>query len=292
MSPALMIRLFLAAAIWVTSPVIAAEEGMSAANQMEFDVVRQDHLLDLSKVNQASVDLRDKYLAALQKRKETLAAAGNSKGVTTVEGAINDFSGGQYTEGIDPGGDSPDPEVAALGKVYLKEHQKLIASVKDRTIAVWKKYRQDLMDFGARLTKDGKTADASAVAVEVRKAEQNLLALQKAVPSDLPESQGGWDGVWEVVYGNHLNRRLKITQISPTELYIEAQSGWASGAKYVATYDAAKAHFIATHVEESGDQREESYILQSGRILMRHFHGKYPFEKPEFPAVAQKVKAE
>ncbi|MDB6079910.1 MAG: hypothetical protein JWO82_3657 [Akkermansiaceae bacterium] len=263
---------------------------LSPANQMEFELIDQFNRTELAKVNQASEDLRVQYLSELEKLKAALEAANKTRGAALVTEAIDAFRGGPYKEGADPTGTSADPEVAALGKVYLKEHQKLLASVKDRTIAVWKKHRQDLAEFGAKLLKEDKAADAKLVTQEISATDHTIADIQKAAPNGIPESQGGWDGEWDVVYAHGYNRRLKITQVSPTVLSIQALAGWAEHAKYTATYDAAKGYFIAEHVEESGDQREESYLLQSGRILMRHFHDKYPFEKPEAPAVATRSK--
>ncbi|MCW1925514.1 hypothetical protein OKA05_23350 [Luteolibacter arcticus] len=162
--------------LWFTSiglPVHHAGAGeLSPAAQLEHDLISGTRDDNLKKIRQPVVDLDTKYKAALEKRRVEAQDAGKLDLVEQIDGAIKSFA-----DGTPPAGESTDPELAKLGKVYIEQRAKLEASSKPALVEAWTFHRRKLEALVTRLTKEGKIEDAKAVRDEAASIDDTIAKL-------------------------------------------------------------------------------------------------------------------
>ena len=162
------------ACLLVQGGIVFAQADLPPAVQMEHDLIDGTHQENLKKARQPLADLGAKYTTALEKRKAAVQAEGKLESVLLVQGAIDSFAAGNL-----PGGESADPELAKLGKVYLEQHAKLEDSLRPALAEAWNLHRRKLDSFVTRLTKDGKIEEAKAVREEIAGVDSTIEGLAK-----------------------------------------------------------------------------------------------------------------
>lgn len=153
-----------------------AEEELSSVAKFEHDLISGTHQEILQKIHQPITDLDTKYQAALEKRRADAQAAGKLDQVVEIDAAIKSFA-----NGIPPNGESADPELAKLGKVYVEQRTKLESSFKPALVDAWNLHRRKLDGLVTRLTKEGKIEDAKLVRAEATRIDDTIAELSGKV---------------------------------------------------------------------------------------------------------------
>ena len=266
-------------------PCSADPGNLSHAGRMEYDLTEEAHREALAKVREPLAKLDEKYLAALEKRKAAAQAAGELDAVIVADEALKSFAAGKTPEE-----NAKDAEVAKITKVYLAEHKRISATLNAGTLAAWKKYRAAMEALVGSLTKEGKIEDAKIVREEIPAIDRSIAELGVVVSPDAAK----WNGEWDVKYVNNATRRLRIRMEDAKTLKIEAIGGdWEPKASFTAKFDETKGCFYAPQVAPEGTPlRSETYVLESKRILIRHWlpHEGATYEKPSVRGTAQPSK--
>lgn len=271
---------------FLPTSAFADSEGLPAEVRQEYDTICRSFDELLNEVNLPIAKLGTSYKAALEKHKLAAQASGNLQNVIASATALKSFD-----EGETPAGKSGDPEIDKLGNVYLAERAKLDEVLRGRQLAVWNKHRKDVDTLVKRLTKDAKIEAAKIVNYELEHTDSSieLLKKQSAKSEEKPIGQS-WVGEWKVDFDNDTTRIMRITNQDLNNLNIEAVSGfYATGEKYSAKWDQERVCFISTR-GTGESERSESYTLQKNQILIKHWWGKYTYEKPEVKGTARKTK--
>lgn len=153
-------------------PALAEISDLPAADGLEYDVIVRTHEDALAVVNQPLTKLGDNYRAAIVKRRAAAQAAGELKHVIEADNALKSFSAETL-----PTGNSTDPEIARLGKLYLAERAKILTALKAPRAIAWKKHRAEVEAFVIRLTKEDKIEEAKIVSEQIGVIDQTIAAL-------------------------------------------------------------------------------------------------------------------
>ena len=278
--------IYIAVAGLIPMFAITDSNDLSPTVRRDYDIVSQTFKESLNETNRPISKLGENYKAAVEKRKSSAQNAGDLQGVINATAALKSFE-----EGKPPAVDSPDSELNKINKVYLAERSKLDASLRPKQLAVWSNHRKAVEAFIKQLTMEAEIDEAKIVS-------QELKSIDSAIENLSQKTDGGeekfiaqsWIGSWKVDFDNDSTRLMEITAAAPEELKIEAISGfYATGEKYSAKWDNERSCFVA--VRGAGDAaRTESFTLRKNQILIRHWWGKFTYEKPEVKGVARKTK--
>ena len=240
----------LALPVFLSLSAMADIEALSPAARMEYDIIGKTREEALARVNEPIARLGEKFAAALEKRKAAVQAAGKLDDVVRVEDALKSFAGGEL-----PTGESADPEIAKLGKVYLAERAKLVASLKAPSAVAWTRHRAAVEALVASLTKEGKIEDAKTVREEIPAIDKTIADLTgKATDASFAASE--WNGDWELKYDNDNTRSLHLTLEDAKTLRIQVTAGsWEPNISFTAQFDAEKKCFIAEQAAPVGTLR-------------------------------------
>jgi hypothetical protein len=158
---------------------LAAEDELSPGVALEIDVLRstRDDLRVAAGLPVKELDT--KYQAALERLGEQARSAGKFPVVVAANDSLKEF-----TQAGIPNGESENPELVKMEKVYLEQLAKIKEQARPGFVKLEKDYAGQLTRVAAALTQKNETADALLVQKQIKREEAFIKRLEggMAVP--------------------------------------------------------------------------------------------------------------
>jgi hypothetical protein len=151
----------------------AEEKELSPAVAMELDYVKSLAEDLRTKAKTPLTELDDKYRLAVEKIRDDAKASANTAGHLEAEAALEEFA-----KSGAPNGESGNPAIARLEKIYLEQRPKVTEQIRPALIKTEQSLGQELKRMVEELTKKGEIDQALILKKEMDSVASRLKSMQ------------------------------------------------------------------------------------------------------------------